>query len=47
MRPTGYNIREGSAILALRRAKREAERIEQARKVRASFVRYLDKRLAA
>lgn len=42
---TGYNIRAGSAILAQRRAKLEAERIEQARKVRASFVRFLDKRL--
>jgi hypothetical protein len=45
MRPTGYNIRAGSAILAERRAKREAERLEEARKVRASFVRYLDRRL--
>ena len=42
---TGYNIREGSVILAQHRAKREAERIEQARKVRASFVRgWQDKR---
>lgn len=43
---TGYEIRAGSAILAERRAKFEAERIEKARKVRASFVRYLDRRLA-
>ena len=42
---TGYEIREGSAILAKHRAKREAERIEHARKVRAAFVRgWQDKR---
>jgi hypothetical protein len=44
-RDTGYTIRAGSAILAERRAKLEAERLEEARKVRASFVRYLDRRL--
>ena len=45
MKATGYNIREGSVILAQRRAKREAERIEAARKVRAQFVRgWQDKR---
>lgn len=38
-RGTGYSIREGSAILATHRARREAEQIEAARKVRASFVR--------
>lgn len=37
---TGYNIREGSAILAERRAKREAERLERARKIRAAFVHH-------
>lgn len=41
---TGYNIREGSVILAERRRQREAEYLEQMRKVRKSFVRHLDKR---
>lgn len=42
---TGYNVREGSVILAQHRAKREAERIEAARKARAAFVRgWQDKR---
>lgn len=42
---TGYNIREGSIILAERR--REAERQEQVRQaqIRAGFARYLDRRL--
>lgn len=42
---TGYNIREGSLILAERRRQREVEYLEQTRKVRVSFVRYLDKRI--
>lgn len=42
---TGYNIREGSVILAQLRAQREAERLEEERKVRTSFVRYIDRRL--
>lgn len=44
-RPTGYNVREGSLILAERRRQREVEYLEQARRTRAAFVRYLDKRL--
>lgn len=44
---TGYEIREGSKILAERRLAVDREEQERQAKVRASFVRYLDKRLAA
>lgn len=43
---TGYNIREGSVILAERRRQREAEYLEQTRKAHKSFLRRLDKRSA-
>ena len=43
---TGYSIREGAIILAARRAEREREEQTRQCQIRASYARFLDRKLA-